>query len=94
MNTIAEAIAAGIEYQTAGRLDQAEQIYRQIQAAVPQHADPPHLLGAIARQRGDLDRAARYIAQAVALNPRCAMFHNNLGAVYAEMNRRDEAQSC
>ena len=94
MNTIAEAIAAGIEYQTAGRLDQAEQIYRQIHAAVPAHADPPHLLGAIARARGELDQAAGYIAQAVSLNPKCALFHNNLGTVYAELKRRDEAEAC
>jgi tetratricopeptide (TPR) repeat protein len=93
MNTVAKAIAAGIEYQNAGRLEQAEHIYRQIHAAVPQHADPPHLLGAIARERGDLDEAARCIAQAIALNPQCAVFHNNLGAVYDEMNRHDEAES-
>ena len=59
ISNIAEAIAAGIEFQREGQLDEAEHIYRQLHAAVPQHADPPHLLGAIARERGDLPQAAQ-----------------------------------
>ena len=39
MTTISEALAIAIQHHHAGRLQAAEQIYRQILAAEPYHAD-------------------------------------------------------
>ncbi len=52
MPTIPEALAVAIEHHRAGRLREAETIYRQILAADPNHLDAWHLLGLIACQVG------------------------------------------
>ena len=52
MATIPEALAIAIQHHQAGRLQAAEQIYRQILAVEPNHADAIHLLGVIAHQAG------------------------------------------
>ena len=48
MATISEALAIAIQHHQAGRLQAAEQIYRQILAVEPNQADALHLLGVIA----------------------------------------------
>jgi Flp pilus assembly protein TadD len=61
MATISEALAIAIQHHQAGRLQAAEQIYRQILALQPNHADAWHLLGLIARQAGRHAIAVEYI---------------------------------
>ena len=52
----------GLQHHQAGRLQAAEQIYRQILAVEPNHADAIHLLGVIAHQvRQDHAIAVEYI---------------------------------
>ena len=57
MATIPEALAIAIQHHQGGRLPTAVQIYRQILAVEPNHANAIHLLGLISRQvqvrRGD-----------------------------------------
>ena len=60
----------------AGRLAEAERLYRQILAINPRHADSLHLLGVIAHQRGRSDLAVDLIGKAIALNDRSANFHS------------------
>ena len=62
MATISEALAIAIQHHQAGRLQAAEQIYRQILAVEPNHADAIHLLGVIAHQAGKHELAVQYIA--------------------------------
>jgi cytochrome c-type biogenesis protein CcmH/NrfG len=52
MATIPEALAIAIGHHQAGRTQDAEQIYRQILQAEPNHPDALHLLGVIAAQVG------------------------------------------
>ena len=52
MATISEALAIAIQHHQAGRLQAAEQIYRQILQVEPNHADAIHLLGVIASPSG------------------------------------------
>ncbi|MGO9184915.1 tetratricopeptide repeat protein [Mycobacterium sp.] len=52
MATISEALAIAVQHHQAGRLQAAEQIYRQILAVEPNHADAWDLLGVIAHQVG------------------------------------------
>lgn len=84
-------IEAGVAHHTAGQLDLAEAIYRQVLAQQPCHADALHLLGLIAHQRGDNEQAARLVAEAVRLSPAAADWHANLGLIYHAMNRLAEA---
>ena len=63
MTTISEAIEIGLVHHQAGRLEQAEQVYRQVLHANPQHAGAMHLLGLIAIQVGQFGVAAEHIAR-------------------------------
>ena len=49
----------------AGRLAEAEQIYRQVIAAMPRHADALHALGALALQAGRPAVADTLLSQAI-----------------------------
>jgi predicted O-linked N-acetylglucosamine transferase (SPINDLY family) len=91
MATISEAFAIALQHHQAGRLDAAEQIYRQILSVEPKHADSLQLLGLIAYQGGQLERALDLIGQAVALNPLADVYHNNLGLTYRGLGRKEEA---
>lgn len=84
-------MALGRAHHQAGALELAEQIYRQVLAAVPAHAEALQLLGVIAHQRGLHDQAARLIEQAVAADPARPDFFSNLGETYRAMGRRAEA---
>ena len=71
MATISEALAIAIQHHQAGRLQAAEQIYRQILAVEPNHADAIHLLGVIAHQVGKHEIAVEYIERAIAVEREC-----------------------
>ena len=91
MPTIPEVFAAAIQHHQAGRLQAAEQGYRQILAVEPNHADALHLLGVIAHQLGKHDLAVQYIEQAIRLQGGAAAFHCNLGGAYQALRRAAEA---
>jgi tetratricopeptide (TPR) repeat protein len=79
--TIDQAIALALDHHRAGRLAEAEAIYRQVLAAQPNHTDALNLLGTLAHQVGRRDVALELIGRALALRPSFAEAHNNLGAV-------------
>ena len=70
MATISEALALAIQHHQAGRLQAAEQIYRQILALEPNHAEALHLLGLIAHQVGKHEVAVACIGRAIELERR------------------------
>jgi predicted TPR repeat methyltransferase len=75
----------------AGRLGEAETLYRQILAQDPHHAQALQLTGLIACQRGDLAAAIDLITRAVNLDPTNAEFQINLGEVQRRQGRHAEA---
>ncbi|MGO9112448.1 MAG: tetratricopeptide repeat protein [Thermoguttaceae bacterium] len=93
MATIPEAFAIAIQHHQAGRLQAAEQIYRQILAVEPDQPDALHLLGVIAAQVGKHEVAVEYIGRAITLKGN-AFFHNNLGEAYRALRRISEAVAC
>lgn len=80
-----------VAHHQAGRLKEAEQLYRQILDSAPQHFEAKHLLGVVALQTGRLKEAESLITQALALNPRLAAAHNNLGNVHLQQGRDVDA---
>jgi len=82
-----------VAHHQAGRLGEAEALYRQILASAPKHFDAKHLLGVVALQMGRLDEAHAFISEAIAANPKAASAHNNLGNVYLRQGRLDAAQA-
>ena len=94
MSTTAELLATAIQHHQAGRLQSAEQIYRQILAYDPAQADAWHLLGLMAHQVGKQEPALEYIRYAIRLNPDMAAYHSNLGVVYRALDKLEEAAAC
>lgn len=78
----------------AGRLAEAESLYRQMLAIHPRHADSLHLLGMIAHQAGQHQLAVDRIAAALAINPRSAVYNLNLGTVHHAQGDLDAAARC
>jgi tetratricopeptide (TPR) repeat protein len=91
---VAEALSLALEHQQAGRLEQAEALYREILAREPDNADALDLLGVLACQKGRRHQAAALIARAVTLNPAASFYHNNLGNVLQELGRFEDSVLC
>jgi tetratricopeptide (TPR) repeat protein len=81
----------GVRLHGAGRLQEAEQVYRQVLAEQPRHADASHMLGVIATQCGQPQAALACIDQAIALKPSAAIFHVNRAAALLALRRLDDA---
>lgn len=91
MATIAEALAVGTQHHQAGRLAEAEQIYRQILAVQPNHAHTLHLLGMLAMQGRQFPQAIELIGRAVHLDASQAVFHANLGEAFRHAGQIEQA---
>jgi tetratricopeptide (TPR) repeat protein len=65
MTAAASLLANGVKLHQAGQLADAEMIYRQILAALPDQADCLHLLGLIFLQRGEHVLAVEHIDSAL-----------------------------
>src|SRR5881275_1744285 len=63
-----QAARAAFAHQQAGRLREAEQIYRQILSRDPNHFDALQLLGLIALGSGHAPAAVELLSRAVAIN--------------------------
>ncbi len=94
MATITEALSMAVAHHQSGRLQAAEQIYRQILAAQPDQVDAIHLLGVLAHQLGKHEIAVELIGRAIMLNGNEAVLHNNLGEAYRALSRNQEAAEC
>ena len=90
---VAEQFAEALGHHQAGRLAEAERLYRQIWAIDPNHADSLHLLGLVARQQGRNDAAVELIGRAVALRPDFAEARNNLANALRDLGRLEEAEA-
>ncbi len=77
-----QVLQQAVTFQQAGRLDEAEAIYRQVLSAQPNHADTLHLLGVLASQSGRYEEACELMTRAIALSPGNATYHRNLGTAY------------
>ena len=85
-----QSFQQAVEHHRAGRLAEAERLYRGILAVRVE----PHslsLLGLIARAAGDGKAALALIDQAISLKPGVAEFHNNRGNVLRDLGRPQEA---
>ena len=88
----AEQLAAAMEHHRAGRLGEAERLYRLACAADAGNARALHLLGVVAHQLGRAD-AADLLARAVALAPGFAEAHNDRGVILAAQGKLAEASA-
>jgi tetratricopeptide (TPR) repeat protein len=91
---IPQVFADARRHHQAGRLADAELLYRKILAAEPRHAGGLHLLGAIAHQTGREAAAAALMEQAIAIDGGVADYHFHLGNVYGRLGLPEQAVGC
>lgn len=91
MVTVAEAMQTGLRHQRAGRLPEAERIYRQVLRAEPRQADALHLLGVAADQAGRHDEAIRLVGEAINVSPAQPLFRCSLANALTATGQFDQA---
>lgn len=89
--TLDSLMAQAQALQRAGRIAQAEPLYREVLRRSPRHFDALHSLGMLAFQAGHPQAAADLIAQALAVEPHDAGAHGNLGYALHVLGRHAEA---
>ena len=82
---------AAVAHHRAGRLHEATQLYRQILAIDPHHAESHHLLGLIAYRTGALEEAVELLSHATRENQSQPTYWFNLGVVLQKQGNRSEA---
>ena len=91
--TLQDALNQAVGHHQAGRLQDAEKLYRLILGTVPEQPDALHLLGVIAHQVGKHDAAIELIEKSLKVFPNYATAHNNLGEAYRAFERPLEAET-
>ncbi len=84
-------IQTALGHHQAGRLAQAEALYRQVLQLDPGQPDALNLLGAIALQSGKRQAAADLFGRAIKARPAEPVFHNNLGLSLKDLDKLDQA---
>ena len=87
----ADLLQQGLALHNAGQLEQARAIYEEILKLNPKHFDALQLLGAIAAQTKQWDKALGLLTDALKINTTNASVYNNRGIVLQELKRLDEA---
>jgi protein O-GlcNAc transferase len=87
-----QMLAAAITHHRAGRLQDAERLYRKICDTAP-NARAFHLAGIVSHQLGRKDAAA-LVCRAVALDPDFAEAHNDRGVILAASGMLSDALIC
>jgi predicted TPR repeat methyltransferase len=89
--TLDEAVAVAVALQQADQWEAAEDIYRTVLEAAPNHADALHFSGVLAHQRGRSDDAIALIERSLELEPERADWYSNLGIVLQQQLRLEDA---
>jgi tetratricopeptide (TPR) repeat protein len=84
-------LARGLELHQAGKLREAERLYRKVLTLHPEHFDALHMLGVVALQDGRAGYAIDLIERALRQNSDSAAAHGNLAAALTQSGRLDEA---
>ena len=91
--TLEQALRLAAEHHRAGRLGEAESLYRQVLAHRPDHPETMHLLGFLCHQSGRSAEAEDWVRRAIVCNPNESRYHRSLGVALAGLGRLDEAMA-
>ena len=89
--TLDQALQLARQHHDAGRLKEAEQLYRQVLAAAPNHPWALQSLGLLAQDTGHLDAAVDLLRRAIAQRGDVAEFHFHLAYALEDLKRLPEA---
>jgi tetratricopeptide (TPR) repeat protein len=79
------------EHHSAGRLTQAEPLYREVLAQAPANADATHHLGLIALQCGQMGPAIQLMTRSISIAPQNPFFYKNLASACRSAGKLDDA---
>src|SRR5579863_3140288 len=82
------------EHHQAGRLRQAEDLYRRILFNDPDQADALHGVGLIALQVNKPELAAAYLGRAAQVSPNAPVFQYNQGEAWMTIGDLQQATAC
>lgn len=77
----------------AGRLTEAEQIYRRILQEMPDQPETNNALGIVLKDQGKAEEATAAFRRVVTLAPNSGPAHNNLGSALYAQGKLDEAET-
>jgi len=89
--TVQQQFESALSHHRAGRLAEAEALYRQVLQRQPNHIEACNNLGSVFRVTGRLDEAVAAWRRVVAMNPGVAEVHANLGIALKDQGRVEEA---
>jgi len=92
--TISQLLQQAIQYHQTGNLPQAENLYRQILQAQPNHLEALHFLGVIAGQMGNYETAIELIKKSITLNHTLPLLYVNLAGTLRLQGNLAEAIAC
>ncbi|HKA44817.1 MAG TPA: tetratricopeptide repeat protein [Burkholderiales bacterium] len=90
-SALAETCRRGLALQQSGRLREAEQIYREILAAEPNHVDALHLLAIVMLQTARPESAVELLHRLISMDSRNGDAYYNLGYALFSTGRVAEA---
>ena len=90
---IPDLLAQAMQAHRVGQVPEAREAYMAVLKREPQNADCLHMLGALEGQFGSDEAAVQLIGKAIEINAQEPMFHNNLGNVYLNLRRPEEAEA-
>ena len=89
-----EKIFLGFQHHQAGRLTEAETLYREALQVEPNNAEVIHFLGVIGLQTGRTTDAIPWLEHAVRLQASNPNFQNDLGLGYLRLGRSVDSEHC
>jgi tetratricopeptide (TPR) repeat protein len=91
VNKARALFSQGISQHQAGKLAEAQSLYRQVLKLLPRQADALHMLGVTEFQDKNFTEAVRLISQAKTLKPDDDLMHFNLGNALRALGKLTEA---
>ena len=93
MTTVAEAYRTAIAHHEAGRLTEAEALYRRILEVAPAYAGCLHRLGGLVLATGHPEEAIALVGRAVTIDNREPVYFNTLGNAHFALGRLERAEA-
>jgi predicted O-linked N-acetylglucosamine transferase (SPINDLY family) len=92
--TLQTPLSKAMAFHQNGKLEAAEEVYKEILKSNPKSFDALHLLGVIAGQKGNDELAIDLISKAIEINSNDARSHYNLGFSLQKLKHYELALTC
>jgi tetratricopeptide (TPR) repeat protein len=91
---VAPRLEQAKRYHAAGRLAEAELLFRKVLSDEPGNAEALHALGILMGSRGDFPRAIEALEEAIVIAPKCAHYYTSLASLLVQLGDWDRANEC